>query len=285
MTNGATGATRRPQYSDEFRLSITKALGDQLGDAILDLTPAPLEAAVLANLDARPGVYQLYRCGELVYIGKADRSLPDRLGQHLRKISGRLNISPAEMTFTCLYVVEDLSAVAPEALLIKRFQGDGRASWNTNGFGNKDPGRQRDTTVIGASHFDAEFPIDLDARIEFSPGPRMVKQYLESLKDGLPYNLRYHKELKGRTGPSVAQVYVDRAELTAREAFELAMASLPPGWQLTALLGYAVLYKEARSYDSALAWWQREPDGRVVETLGRRLVAAGEAMVAPEAED
>lgn len=44
--------------------------------------------ATQENLDKVPekgGVYELYSFGELVYIGKADRNLRSRLGDHLRE--------------------------------------------------------------------------------------------------------------------------------------------------------------------------------------------------------
>jgi hypothetical protein len=282
---GVRSAELHPQCSAEFRLSITKALGDQLGDAIQKLNPAPLDSGTLNELKAESGVYQLYRNDKLVYIGKADKSLPDRLGQHLRKISGRQNISPAEMAFTCLYVAEDLSAVAPETLLIKRFQGDGESPWNTNGFGNKDPGRQRDTTVVKANHFDTYFPIDLDVVIELPPGHQTIKQFLEAVKESLPYNLRYDQVLKGKDGLALADVLVKQPRLTAREVFQLTVEALPSGWQLTALPGYAILYKEAKPYKSALTWWHREPDGPAIETVGQHLVDPGSEKTLLEPND
>ena len=80
--------------SAEFRLSITRALEDQLAAALKTLSPDPLTAEGLGELEARGGVYQLYHRGTFVYVGKAEQSLPGRLGDHLRKISGRMNIKP-----------------------------------------------------------------------------------------------------------------------------------------------------------------------------------------------
>ena len=81
------------QYSDGFRLSITKALSTQLYAALEALEPAPLtmenldalyaQAAKL-GLDGLSGVYKLYSQKptgghELTYVGKADQPLPKRL--------------------------------------------------------------------------------------------------------------------------------------------------------------------------------------------------------------
>ena len=274
MRNDVSGAERAPQCSADFRLSITKALGDQLSSALRELVPASLADEALDGLKSEPGVYQLYRDGSLVYIGKADKSLPDRLRQHQRKISGRQNIAAAEIAFTCLYVAEDFTAVAPETLLIKHYQGDGQAPWNNNGFGNKDPGHNRDTTVVEANHFDAYFPIDLGAEVELRPGGQPISQLLDSLKRELPYLLRYDKALKAKTGIATTETVVPAGKATARELFKLVIETLPAGWQLTALPGYAILYKESKpdAYNSALSWWRQNEHGQAVETAGRHLV-------------
>jgi Eco29kI restriction endonuclease len=276
-----------PPCSAEFRLSITKALGDQLSDAIRRLEPAPLNYPTLGNLKADSGVYQLYRSGSLVYVGKADGSLPERLGQHLRKISGRQNISLSEMTFTCLYVAEDLSAVAPETLLIKRYQGEGTVLWNTNGFGGRDPGRRRDTTMVTAGHFDAAFPIDLDVEVDLSAGHPTMKRLLELLKDSLPYTFRYERALVGKGEIAMSAALISDGRLAARQAFRILLSSLPPGWQLTALPGRAILYKESRPdvYDSALAWWRSEQDGTVSETIGPHLIDESDAAKQLDMDD
>ncbi len=128
----------------EFKLSITRALTEQLEEALGKLTPEPLTLTALDALKPRSGVYQLFHNGALVYIGKDAKSLPRRLAQHRRKVSGRTGIDVADMSFTFLYVDEDMDAVAPETQLIKRSKAVGVAQWNANGFGNKDPGGSRD---------------------------------------------------------------------------------------------------------------------------------------------
>jgi hypothetical protein len=262
-----------PRCSAQFRLSITQAFSDQLSGTIGDLRPAPLDYPALAKLEALPGVYQLYRHGTLVYVGKADRSVPDRLGHHLRKISGRQNIALAEMTFTCLYVAEDMSAVAPEKLLVKRYQAEGKATWNTSGFGGRDPGRRRDTTKVAAAHFDAFYPIDLDAEVYFQAGQTTMKRFLQLVKDSLPYIFRYDRALVGKTGLATSSVLVEDGQLTARQAFHLVLMGLPAGWQLSALPGRVILYQEPKPdvYDSALVWWRSGQGGMVSETSGLRI--------------
>ncbi|MCX3286047.1 GIY-YIG nuclease family protein [Streptomyces sp. NEAU-H22] len=248
---GSSGADGRGVFHDDFRLSITKALGDQLAQALRSLGRAPLREESLAKLEERPGVYQLYVNDVFVYVGKADRrhkGLPGRLRNHLRKLSGRRNLALADVTFSCLYVDEDFSALAPEQLLINHYKERGGIPWNNSGFGSKDPGRRRDTTVLKKDHFDVQYPINLAAPVQgVSPGTSDLRTFLKQLKAGLPYNFRYVE-------PSCAadiSVEVPDGPLSADEAFRLASASLPVSWQITALLNYVIMYEEEEQYKSA----------------------------------
>jgi hypothetical protein len=249
----------------EFRLSITRALGDQLADAMTTLTPIPLTAENVRTLETRGGVYQLYKDHELVYIGKADRSLVDRVGNHRRKISGRLGITLDQMTFTGIYVDEDLSAVAPETLLINRHRGQGRVPWNFNGFGNKDPGRERDTSKVEAAHFDSQYPANLDYICSsIHQGSHIVGNLLAALKTELPYVLRFQDGNKrGAVQPSeywITAVMVGAGNPTADSLFELLAAAMP-GWQITALPGYVIMYRESRRYAASRKVYQRNGGG------------------------
>ncbi|MDX3855420.1 GIY-YIG nuclease family protein [Streptomyces sp. AK02-01A] len=258
------GSDDGTQYHKDFTLSITKALGDQLADALKKLDRAPLAEESIARLKEKPGVYQLYLNGKFVYVGKADKSLPVRLSNHLRKISGRRNISLDEMAFSCLYVAEDFSALAPEQLLITHHKGMGDIPWNNNGFGNKDPGRQRDSTVLKRNHFDILFPIDLDRPIDgLRPGGMTLQELLEATKAGLPYNFRYGKSADFKT----RHVHVPAAGMTADEVFQLVSAEIPAKWQVTALMGYVIMYDDSPStYKSAWRYYRAgEPLNAVPE--------------------
>ncbi|MFG3496228.1 GIY-YIG nuclease family protein [Streptomyces sp. NPDC047928] len=260
------------QYHKDFTLSITKALGDQLSAALDGLDRAPLAEENIARLKEKPGVYQLYLNDDFVYVGKADKSLPTRLRNHLRKISGRRNISLGQMTFSCLYVAEDFSALAPEQLLISHHKGMGNIPWNNNGFGNKDPGRQRDSTVLKQNHFDVVFPIDLDRPIEgLSPGETTLHELLETTKTGLPYNFRYGKSAEFKT----RSVHVPSADMTADEVFRLVSAEIPARWQITALMGYVIMYDD--SPDTYRSAWRYYRDGQ-------RIFAVPEAEPAEDVE-
>lgn len=239
----------------DFRLSITQALGDQLASALADLEPAPLTVENLGELDERPGVYQLYRHGEFVYVGKADKSLPARIYKHLRKVSGRRNISLAEMSFTCLYVAEDFSALAPEKLLIKHYKDRGEIPWNNNGFGNNDPGKRRDETVVKANHFDNQYPIDVDRVLTTLPrGFVALNKLLPLASKEIPYTFRYLKKGYGDAYKAVIEV---PESPTISRLFEIIAAALPESWQISLLPGRAIMYPDnRRTYPSVWRYYR-----------------------------
>lgn len=247
---------RGAAFHADFTLSITKALGDQLKVALDDLKQVPLKEANLSALRPRAGVYQLYLRGDLVYVGKAEKALPVRLRQHLRKLSGRENVSLDEISFCCLYVAEDFSALAPEKLLIRRYDEDGQAPWNHNGFGNRDPGRKRDHTKIKANHFDQEFPADLNLLVEgLRVGDVAIKDFVKQVKNGLPFTFR-HAKIPERVAST--PVVVNDPVMTADEAFTLIANCLPAEWQVVALLGYVIMYPDSPAdYPSARRYYRR----------------------------
>ncbi len=241
-------------YHSDFRLSITKALGDQLAVALDGLGRAPLAEENLMVLDERPGVYQLYFKGDFVYVGKAEKTLPRRLRTHLRKLSGRSGIDLAEAAFSCLYVDEDFSALAPEQLLISRHRDKGGIPWNNNGFGNRDPGRQRDSTILKKNHFDVMYQIDLDKPIDgVAAGEYTLHEFLKVLKSGLPYNFRYVEPPNSK----LTMVRFLTVPLSADEAFRVVSELLPESWQVTALMGYVIMYADSPTeYASACRYYR-----------------------------
>ncbi|MFB9832258.1 GIY-YIG nuclease family protein [Actinoallomurus acaciae] len=247
-------------YHSDFTLSITKALGDQLADALDKLGTAPLSEASLQQLAEKAGVYQLYLRGEFVYVGKADKSLPGRLRNHLRKLSGRRGLSLSEISFSCLYVAEDFSALAPEQLLINHHKGRGAIPWNNNGFGNKDPGRRRDDTTLKANHFDMTYPINLDYVVQgLTPGITPLHRLLEQVKAALPYNFRYERLASFRS----KTLTIPSADLTADWIFRRISGEIPGSWQVAALMGYVIMYDDRRKdYPSA---WRYYRDGYPVD--------------------
>lgn len=267
------------QYSDGFRLSITKALSTQLYEALEALEPAPLtkrnldalyEQAAQLGLDSLAGVYQLYRQKpsgghELTYVGKADQPLPKRLGEHLFKLSGRVGISIDEISFKCLFVEEDLSAVSPEKMLIKRHQETSTIVWNNRGFGINDPGRNRDGTVLKDTHFDLEYRIDLGRKVSgLRAGSQSLNDLLQTVKAGVPYIFRYQRS------PSFKdkRVVVPSADMSVDEIFRFIAEHLDEAWKISALVGWAIMYPDNdRSYPSAFRYYRS--GGAVADAIPR----------------
>lgn len=255
MAQSGTGGPRPgAPFTSDFHLSITKALADQLSASLAKLEPAQLSDDTLAGVAPRGGVYQLFYNTELVYIGKADRNLADRLRQHKRKITGRENIRTIDIAFTALYVDEDLSAVAPETLLINQHRTSGALPWNFNGFGNKDPGRERDTSAVEDDHFDRLYPADLEFVCEtVTVGRHLVGDVLVLLKRELPYVFRYAGGNRSKSSQPREywenSIDIPAPRMSAIELFKI-IASAMPGWQITALPGYVIMYKERRQFPS-----------------------------------
>lgn len=262
-----------PQASAEFKLSITRALADQLADALSRLQPVPLTLDTLESIQPRPGIYELYINGHRVYVGKASRYLPWRLNNHLRKLSGRSRIRLDDVSFQCLYVDEDLEAAAPEKMLIKKYRDHGGAPWNTNGFGNKDPGRNRDHSLVKSNHFDALYPINLDLLMDIGLSVCPVSKFLSTVKSNLPFNLRFERSSRSKQDYRDSTVEIPSGELTVRELIRLAIEALPGGWQATALPGYLILYHEVEVYESANVLWRKQ-DGVLSEVAGAARLAA-----------
>ncbi|MET9339343.1 hypothetical protein [Nonomuraea sp. NPDC003804] len=256
------------QYSDGFRLSITKALSTQLYAALEALKPAPLtlenldalnvQAAKL-GLDSLSGVYQLYRQKptgghELTYVGKADQPLPKRLSEHLFKLSGRVGISIEEIEFKCLFVEEDLSAVSPEKMLIKRHLETSAIVWNNRGFGINDPGRNRDGTVLKNTHFDLEYRIDLDREVsDLRAGTQSLRDLLQTVKAGVPYIFRYQRSASFKD----KLVTVPSANMSVDEIFRFIAGHLDEAWKISALVGWTIMYPDNnRTYPSAFRYYQ-----------------------------
>ncbi len=238
--------------SARFEIDIISALSSQLVAAFEKLDEGELTEEQLTSLDPGQGVYQLFYKGALVYVGQA-KSLKRRLTEHRTKISGRRNIDVASMGFNCLYVHQNWTALAPEVSLIKHYNALGKDScpWNGNGFGPHDPGRQRETTNKPTEGYDAQYPIRDEWPCSWVKAGRYNAQdLLKSLKEGLPYLLRF------QTDPDLVtiKVGVPSDSMPARELLRLAAKNLP-GWQATVFPGHMILYKETKHYDHGQVIW------------------------------
>ncbi|GGY25313.1 helix-turn-helix domain-containing protein [Streptomyces djakartensis] len=257
----ATGqSTARDGVS--FHLGFDAALGARLWRALEEQAPMPLSEEKLREMVPRPGIFQLirkvpYLSPELVYVGKSERALPDRLDTLRRKILGRRGILPEEMYFTSMYIEDDMSAVAPERLVIRYLKEErgARLPWNSNGFGNKDAGRQRDHSELSPRHFNMVHPIDLDWVLH-DDGTRRTwppKDFADFIKAGLPYRFRH------QLGPDyleAAPLVVPEGPLSADAAFRLLARSLGDTWQISALKGHVLLYQEHTRYPNAVRYYR-----------------------------
>lgn len=251
-------------FTSPFSLSITQALAEQLLVALTKLTPVPLSEQNIAAVEKRGGIYQLFLDGRSVYVGKSKNALNSRIGNHYRKLSGRTEGLQSRIKFRALYVNEDLDALAPEKMLIRTLKGSGEALWNQNGFGNKDPGRQRDTSLVKSGHFDRQYPINLNLTIMPSAKSGSVSNLFEAMsaiKASLPYNLRF-PSVKDRSHTALKKIsipsdFVLHKEMRVHEWLDWIAERLPAGWMITAFPGYVITYRESSPdrYGSRLQVW------------------------------
>ncbi len=116
------------------------------------------------------------------------------------------------------------------------------------GFGLHDPGRNRDSTVLRQDHFDAQYPIRLDWPCEgLNAGHYAVTTLLARLKRELPYNLRYQNDAGARLDYENVNVNVPEDDMAASDVLALIAEALPQ-YQITALPGYVIMYRESRTY-------------------------------------
>jgi len=134
-----------------FRFDFTKAVQAQFADQLETQPEKPLSES---GAPAEPGVYVLYRNGNVVYAGKAvsGARLYSRLREHAKTIRRSQNISIDEMTCRYLATDEDWMAAAAESTMIAKY----KPPWNGSGFGRHTPGAGR--PGIRVSRWETEFP-------------------------------------------------------------------------------------------------------------------------------
>jgi hypothetical protein len=229
-------------------------LGRQTMNLLQQQPRLPLTPEVLEHIRDGSGLYQLSRADgaaeEVIYLGAATRGLPQRLMRHWKKISGRRFLPSEQIHFCHLYFDGDPSVLIQPVLR----SGFRVPSWNQNGFGNHDPGRARDRAIVRADHFDALYPIDLDYLVEsFSSGPQSLSLVLREVTARLPYQFRYE-----RTAPEFDQLTIEIpvGPISADELFRRITAVAGDAWQLTALPGHTILYREHTSYPAAIRYYR-----------------------------
>ena len=250
-------------YIEELEFDLPSKLLEELVTLFEEMPAAQLNDASLESVQEEQGVYQIFMDDSLVYIGKtdSDAGLRKRLSRHATKIKGRRNLDVEQVTFKAIRVFV-FTAMDLEQLLIKYYQqGDRKLAWQHSGFGANDPGRQRDTSKVKEDHFDAMHPINLEWEVQVvdEDGVLSAAELLQELKAQLPYNIRFARG-RGRrphTELESTQVRVQKGGRTVRQWLKDVKGSLGAEWQITALPGYIIVYKEKAP--------QKYPSGTVIQ--------------------
>ena len=236
------------------------ALADQLLASFQTLDVGDLSEENIGTVPKEQGIYQLFRDGTLVYVGKAG-SLRSRLSDHSYKIKGRRNIGLDQMGFKCLTVHKNWTAVAPENSLIAHYKAQpGICEWNGNGFGIHDPGRNREETNQEPDGFDSQFPIREDwPCMGITAGDWNGRELLIRMKEELPFLLRYQtvekkKYRSGHADYNNLTITIPQAAMPADEMLRLITQNVL-GWQATRFPGSLIFYKECRKYTFGTVIW------------------------------
>ncbi|MEU1180829.1 hypothetical protein ABZ464_24875 [Streptomyces sp. NPDC005820] len=175
------------------------------------------------------------------------------------KILGREHLVPEEMHFTSVYVEDNLSAVAPEVLVLKHLREERgiQLAWNLNGFGMQEAGRKSDQSPLSALHFDMLHPIDLDWALHDDGRGRVwsARDLAGYVKARLPYGFRYAWK-SGRA--DAVSLDIPEGPLSPDMAFRILARGLGPSWQVSALKGRVLLYEEHVDYPSAIRYYRGE---------------------------
>lgn len=242
-------------YFEELEFDLPKALIASLVSLLDSMPSEPLTPFAVAEVGNEQGVYQLFFDGQLVYIGKTDAEagLQARLKRHARKILGRRGLDPARVTFKAVRIFV-FTAMDLEQSLIAHYILHSGNSWNSSGFGANDPGRERDTTKLAENHFDRKFPIDLNVatEIELSSALPTASEVLFALKQTVPYLIRFQnsggRSRKPHVDLDTMKVALPPKPLTVEIVLRAVKNALGASWQITALPGYVILYKESTHY-------------------------------------
>jgi hypothetical protein len=231
-----------------FHFSLPRAVTEQLIERLDQLAPTALTDEALARLTAfqtqngtAQGVYVIYQAGFAAYAGKAD-VLAERLGEHLWKLRGRQGIDLDSVEFKALLLDENWSTSANEGLLINHYKHRNECRWNGNGFGPKDPGKNRDGGE--PSWFDETFPIRHDFPVQNIPDETTVGAALSLIKAQVPFLFRY--DVPNADG--AAQLNLLGVPRTVQAVAVQAALALGAGWQLMQFRNGFTLYRANKTY-------------------------------------
>lgn len=134
------------EFDHHFDFDLDRAIRLQVVEKLEASPLLALEKGVGPKLS---GIYALYYKGKLVYVGKAskgttksERTLRERLNEHVGKIGGRQNIKLSQMQCRFLTFESEWWVFAAEFALMVYYEPE----WNASGFGSKTPGKGRPGT-------------------------------------------------------------------------------------------------------------------------------------------
>ncbi|MCK5745259.1 GIY-YIG nuclease family protein [Oricola sp.] len=253
----------------EFELDIPAVMRRELPMYFDAMEASPLTEESIRNevTDGAQGAYLLYLGDQLVYVGKTDSQVGfrSRLSRHLKFVSHRHNIDPADVRFKAVRIFV-FSNFDLEAMLIEEYtkRNDARPVWNYSGFGSNDPGRNRERQ--DPADFDLEFPVDIDREVKFlPPGEHTLLDAVLALKANLPYIFRYGTGgahwRRGHEAMSDVTIRVLEGPVTTRQALMLVLGGLPDEWRATVLPNRVILYPERddANYPGQVEALRRQP--------------------------
>ena len=178
-----------PRYV--FRFEFGPAILAQVLEKMENLPILPLTNVTKESAAIFPGFYQLFRNDESVYVGRTIRPVGQRLGEHARKLRGRVPLS--EMGARFLFV-EDLSLVGlSEDAMIAYFHPLGLDPWGKMGFGSKATGFGR---AGQESDWHEAFHSDLGLVVQAGHAqPKTLRQLVASIAKGAPLVLSIPRQL------------------------------------------------------------------------------------------
>ena len=245
--NSSDSAAASLQGFRSFEFDLPPALLHQLVAVLDGMDRGKLLPEAASAIPNAQGVYQLFHCGKLVYIGKTDAQagLRSRLSRHAWTIRSRHNLAVEDMEFKAVEVLV-FSAMDLETALIAHYRKRKEPSvWNGSGFGSNDPGRRRDKTALKVDGFDALYPINIDIPLEIDLlEPVTALDVMRRLAASVPYTVRHERTRNAVEELGTATVESMGANPTLRSVIEATVDRLPAGWQATRLSGRVILYRE-----------------------------------------
>ncbi len=236
----------------KFDFDLARAVLEQLVEGFETLPVGQLDEVGLKGVASVKGVYHLYLGGTMVYVGKAD-NLKKRLSEHQWNLAARKNLDLSTLGFNCLAIDRAWVPLTHEQQLIEHY-GE-RCSWNNSGFGNHDPGRNREKTNKAPDGFDQRYPIQERWPLRgIEAGIWNARELLLAIKSALPYLFRFQVDSsqaykRGSVRYNDLTIELPETGMAAEDLLREVARQFPPGWQATRFPSHFILYEEATDYE------------------------------------